>query len=263
MKKFFLIILLALFVSIGVSAQSVKGLSHGGATGLITIPTAKIGWDDSVDIGVDVGYHLIFSDDPDMTHIPKVSVSLFNLAELAFAYDSQGGADYADFIFSGKFNLPLRGTTHLALGGNVQILNDSRWESRETAMQIYVAATYPGTFFGMPAETTVVVGKTLGSSAGAPEDAIDFGMGFSLIFLPDMFRNYIHWITDFANFSYSLHSRGTNPTHRGAFNTGLRFDLSEVPALSRFKLVVDAQLTDLLDRERTFVIGATFGMGIR
>ena len=264
MKKTILIVLLVLFASVGVFAQSAKGMSHNGATGLISIPTARIGWDTSAEIGIDAGYHLIFADRPDTTHIPKVGVSLFKVVEFAFAYDTQGGSKDADMLFNGKFELPIEGATHLALGANMQGLKAKYWgDNREWATQIYVAATYPGTFFKMPAETTVVFGKTFGDDAGAPKKAIDFGMGFDLLLFPDKFKNYIHWISDFSNFSYSLHAIGANAWHRGTFNTGLRFDLSEVAALSKFKFVIDAQVTDLLDEDRTFVIGATFGIGLK
>jgi len=263
MKKTFLIILLVLFAVAGVFAQSAKGMTHNGATGLIAIPNAKIGWDKSADIGIDVGYHAIFAD-PDMTHIPKVSVSLYRLVELAFAYDSQGDSDEADMLFNGKFRLPIDSATHLALGANVQALKTKYWDNdKEYATQLYLAATYPGTFFGMSAETTLVVGKTFGDNAGAPKDAVDFGMGFDLLLFPDKFKNYIHWVSDFSNFSYSLHAIGSNAWIRGTFNTGLRFDLSEIKALSKFKVIIDAQVTDLLDENRTFVLGATFGMGIK
>ena len=263
MKKTFLIMLLVLFATVGVFAQSAKGMTHGGATGLIAIPNAKIGWDKAADIGLDIGYHIIFAD-PDTTHIPKVSVSLFKLVEVAFAYDSQGDSDDADMLFNGKFKLPLSSTTHLAIGANIQSLKASYWgDNRETASQIYVATTYPGTFFKMPAETTVVIGKTFGKDAGVPSGEIDFGMGFDLLLLPSLFKNYIHWISDFSNFSYSLHAIGSNAWYRGTYNTGLRFDLSEVKALSRYKFVIDVQMTDLLDKDRTFVLGATFGMSMR
>ncbi len=265
MKKIFLVMALILIAAMGTFAQSAKGMTHNGATGLISVPTAKIGWDTSADIGIDVGYHAIFAD-PDMTHIPKASVSLFRLVELAFAYDSQGDSDNADMLFNGKFKLPINSSTYLALGANVQALKQPAWygsDDREFATQIYVTATYPGTFFKMPAETTVTLGKTFGKDAGAPDDAIDFGMGFDLLLLPDVFKNYVHWISDFANFSYSLNALGADAGSRGTFNTGFRFDLSEIPALSKFKLVVDAQITDLLDDNRTFVLGATFGMGIK
>jgi len=263
MKKIFFIALLVLFAIAGVYAQSAKGMTHNGATGLIAVPNAKLGWDKSADIGVDVGYHAIFAD-PDTTHIPKASVSLFKLLEFAFAYDSQGDSDEADILLNGKIKLPIDNSTHLALGANIQALKTKYWgDDREYATQIYLAATYPGTFFTMPAETTMVVGKTFGDNAGAPKDAIDFGMGFDLLLFPKQFKNYIHWISDFSNFSYSLHALGSNAWIRGTFNTGLRFDLSEVKALSKFKLIIDAQVTDLLDDNRTFVLGATFGMGIK
>ena len=262
MKKTFLIMLLVIFAVAGAFAQSAKGMTHNGSTGLITVPDAKIGWDKSSDFGLDVGYHLLFAD-PDTTHIPKVSVSLFKFAELAFAYDSQKDSKNADMLFNGKIKLPIDSKTHLAIGANVQALK--YYDNSETATQIYVAATYPGTFFTMPAETTIVLGKTFGDRFGGsiPDDEIDFGMGFDLLMFPDKFKNYIHWISDFSNFSYSQHALGAVALHRGTFNTGLRFDLSEIKVFSKYKFVIDVQVTDLLDDNRTFVLGATFGVPIK
>ena len=261
MKRTFLIMLLVLFATAGVFAQTAKGMTHNGSTGLIVVPSAKIGWDTSAEVGIDFGAHVIFADNPDTVFIPKVSVSLFKLFELAAAYDTQSDSDNSDLLFNAKFRLPINSASHLALGANIQSLQFAG--NRETATQIYVAATYPGTFFKMPAETTMVFGKTFGEDAGVPKKEIDFGMGFALILFPDKFKKYIHWISDFSNFSYSHHAIGANARHRGTFNTGLRFDLSEIPALSKFKFVIDVQGVDLLDKERTFVAGATFGLGLK
>jgi hypothetical protein len=259
MKKLLLLIVVAfLTVAPLVTAQSLKGMSLNGATGLIGIPSGRIGWEHSADVGFDLGYHAIF-DDGDTAHIPKVSLSLFQLAELAFAYDTNRGSDNEDMIVSGKIQLPTQGTA-VALGANLQLLQING--ESENAQQIYLAATYPGTFFRMPAETTVVVGKTFGD-IGPGDEAIDFGMGFDMVLFPDIFQGYVHWINDFANFSYSLTPVGANAGDRGAFNTGLRIDLASNPALSRYKFVIDAILTDALDDNRALALGLAFGAPLR
>lgn len=241
-----------------VTAQSLKGMSLNGATGLIGIPSGRIGWEHSADVGFDLGYHAIF-DGSETAHIPKASISLFQLAELAFAYDTNRGSDNEDMIISGKIQLPTSGTA-VALGANLQLLEIGG--QSENAQQIYLAATYPGTFFRMPAETTVVVGKTFGD-IGPGDEAIDFGMGFDMVLFPDIFQGYVHWINDFANFSYSLHPVGANAGDRGAFNSGLRIDLASHPMLSRYKFVIDAILTDALDDNRAFALGLAFGAPLR
>ncbi len=239
-----------------VTAQSLKGMSLNGSTGLIGIPSGRIGWEHSANVGLDLGYHAILADPT--AHIPKVSMSLFQVAEISFAYDTNGGDDNEDIIIGGKLQLPTRGTA-VALGANFQMLQQNG--TSDNAQQIYLAATYPGTFLGMSAETTVVVGKTFG--AGAGDGDIDFGMGFDLLLFPDVFQGYVHWINDFANFSYSRQAAGANAQQRGAFNTGIRIDLAANPNLSRFKFVIDALLTDALDDNRTFGLGVAFGVPIR
>lgn len=259
--KITLVLVVGVFLGLGpaVTAQSLKGMSLNGATGLIGIPSGRIGWEHSADFGFDLGYHAIFHDQ-EVAHIPKVSISLFKLLELAFAYDTQVGDDNESVILSGKVQLPTTGGTAVALGANFQMLQFNG--NDENAQQIYIAATYPGTFFRMPAETTFVVGKTFGD-VGPGDEAIDFGMGFDLLLLPDIFQGYVHWINDFANFSYSLHPVGADAMFRGAFNTGIRIDLAANPAFSRYKFVIDAMLTDALDDNRTFAMGLAFGAPLR
>jgi len=52
-------------------------------------------------------------------------------------------------------------------------------------------------------------------------NVVDFGMGFDLLLFPQQLQGYVHWINDFANFSYSFQPSGANPFTRGVFNTGL------------------------------------------
>jgi hypothetical protein len=239
-------------------AQSLKGMSLNGQTGLIGIPSGRIGWERTAELGFDLGYHAIL-DDVETAHIPKGSVSLFRVAEVSFAYDTNRGEDNEDFIIGGKIQLPTDRTA-VAIGGTFQSLQQNG--NTETGQQLYVAATYPGDFFSMPAETTFAVGKTFGD-VGPGDEAIDFGMGFDLLLFPDIFQGYIHWINDFANFSYSWNAVGANAAARGAFNTGIRIDLAANPNLSRYKFVIDAMLTDALDDNRTMALGLAFGAPIR
>ncbi|AEF83061.1 hypothetical protein [Leadbettera azotonutricia] len=255
-----LLIALALVAVSGLSAQSsLKGMSLNGATGLYSIPTGRIGWERSSDLGLDLGYHAIIRDNAN--HIPKIGLSLFKWVELTGAVDVQPGDHQNDLIAGVKIQFPLTSTA-IALGGNFQGINTGNpnpWE-RYSAGQIYVAVTYAGQFFTMPAETTVVVGKTF--IEGSRDSNIDFGMGFDLILLPKVFQNYIHWITDFANFTYSVDPFGAGSQHRGTLNTGFRIDLSEIPALNKFKFVVDIFLADAFDEDRAFSVGLVFGIPI-
>jgi hypothetical protein len=257
-KTVVLVLLLVLIVTVGASAQTLKGMSLNGATGLISIPSGRIGWEHSADFGFDLGYHAIIDDDQ-TAHIPKASVSLFKTLELGFAYDSQADSDNADMLFSGKFQLPIKKASAIAVGGNIQQLEQGGTSTNNT--QIYLAATYPGDFFTMPAETTFVVGKSFGDLA--VDEDIDFGMGFDLMLLPDVFQGYVHWINDFANFSYSAQAVGAIAGSRGVFNTGMRIDLGSADMFRGFKFVIDAILTDALDANRAFALGLTFGASLK
>ena len=260
MKKRFILILSVLFIVAAgfAGADSLKGMSLNGSTGLISIPSGRIGWERTADLGIDLGYHAIIDDDV-TTHIPKGSVSLFKMLEVGYAYDSQDDSDNADQIIHGKLQLPIQKATAVAIGGNVQQLQQGGNEF--DYQQIYIAATYPGDFFKMPAETTFVVGKTFGENAS--DEEIDFGMGFDLLLFPEVFQGYIHWINDFSNFSYSMDPIGAVAGSRGVFNTGIRIDLASIPELSEFKFAIDAIVTDALDENRAFALGVAFGAALK
>ncbi|MCL2006543.1 MAG: hypothetical protein FWG77_00515 [Treponema sp.] len=260
-KKFLLFICMMIFLGFAMGPNLEAQMSFNGATGLYSIPSANIGWERSN--GVDIGYHAIFSGG-DSTHIPKIAVSLFNWIELGAAFDIQPAYHYTpdrgtDMIINAKLRIPLANTS-LAIGGNFQRLNFINNDGfAYNAGQVYMAYNYSGLFFNSPARTTVVVGKSFNDNT-TTDSSVDFGMGFSVAVLPRQFGGLVHWITDFANFSYSAEPFGANATHRGVINSGFRFDFSIVPAFSRIKLVVDLVLTDALDSNRAFSAGATFGV---
>lgn len=254
----FLVAVLLLFtLASPVFGQSLKGMSLNGATGLWNIPSARIGWERTADLGINLGYHALL-DDGENANIPKASVSLFQLGEISFAYDAQPEDDHNDLIFGGKFQLPIDRASAVAIGFNIQQLEFGGVE--EDAQQIYLAATYPGDFFGMPAETTVVLGKSFGDPI--PDEWIDFGMGFDLLLFPDTLQGYVHWISDFANFAYSWDPYPRGVIDRGVFNTGIRIDVAANPALSEYMFVIDVLATDLLDEARSLGLGIAFGAPI-
>jgi opacity protein-like surface antigen len=247
-------------------SQSLKAMGLNGATGLFAIPSGRIGWEHVADIGVDIGtaYNFVKED-----AFAKLGMSLFKWVEISAATDFQryvsGFADRnvyneilnnTDTILGVKVQLPTKRTA-VALGGNVQMINHVDYR---TAGQIYLAATYPGSFFGMPAETSFALGYTFRKEYTSN---IDFGMGFDLDLAPDIFQHFVHWVTEFSNFSYSDEPLGAEPFFRGCLNTGLRIDLSTIPVLSKFKLSVDLIATDLFDEgARSFVMGLIFGIPV-
>ena len=241
--------------------HSLSGMSFNGSTGLYSIPSGRTGWEDSSSFAIDLGYHAIITEGK-ATHIPKMSFSLFRWVELSAAMDFQPkehNQNQTDFIGGLKLQLPISRTS-LALGGNIQALNFSNKNINYIAGQVYIAVTFAGQFFDMPAETTVVLGKTFIEDQS--DSNVDFGMGFELVLFPSVFEGFVRWITDFANFSYSVEPFSANAWYRGVLNTGIRLDLSAIPPLSRFKFNVDVLMTDAFDDTRAFSAGVVFGIPI-
>jgi hypothetical protein len=263
----------------GGEVNTIKGMSLNGATGLIATPTAQIGWERSNEIGLDFGYHAVFFDDG-LTHIPKAALSLFKKGEIHIAYDSVGSDRYSDDIsfpktdpqaglLGGKFQFYKEGVSAVAVGGNLQYIDEYR-NKNWTAGQVYLVATYSGAFFGMPSATSVTIGKSFSEKHDGRRlveyQDIDFSMGFELTLLPEVFKNYIQWINDFSNYSYSVLPAGSYTERRGSYNTGLRIDPIKN---NQFKFVVDAIVADVFDDEddhgnggRSFIVGLTFGVGL-
>jgi hypothetical protein len=234
-------------------------MGFNGSTGLFNVPSGRIGWERSADLGMDLGYHGIVNSG--MANIPKISLSLFKLLEISAALDIQNpsysNVSTMDGILGLKFQIPID-TTAIAIGGNIQFFDAEKNRVNDIAGQVYAAVTYSGTFFNMPAETTMMFGTTIRGGRGTT--SIDFGMGFDLILLPSVFQNFLHWITDFSNFSYSDSPWGVDSANRGSLNTGFRVDLSMIPALNNFKFVMDIVATDILDSDRSFAFGIVFGV---
>ena len=253
MKKIFTTAALAIFclaLCTASWAEAFKSASIGGATGLITTPNANTGWEGN-NMAIDFAYHYLSAGE---NSIPKVSLQLFGKAEVGAAYDMQKEKDSNDLLVHGKFRFYGSGSSALAIGGNYQMIKI--YDSEYTAGQIYLAATHTGEFFGMPAETTIVIGKTFGNRNVVDKNNIDFSMGFDLDFLPNFFKGYVHWLTDFANYSYSVDPRGAN-SWRGVFNTGIRLAILRE---SRFKWNIDVLFTDVLDSNRDWAAGSSFGL---
>ena len=306
MKKMVTVFVFMVLVFAGTSAagaQSLKGQSLNGSTGLFSIPSGRIGWERSSDLGLDFGYRAIINKGG-TAHIPSFAISLFKWVEFSAAFDIQPDFNYQytqdskwydegqkndDLLFGIKVQLPTNAKNEknpaVALGTNIQLINvadnDENIQPQAnfhyTAFQFYIAVTYAGTFFTMPAETTVAFGKTVYAGGIDNNSDIDFGMGFDLILFPDVFKSFVHWIIDFANFDYSDNSwpnvlyHNSGPAwYRGILNTGVRIDLAQIPPLNKFKFALDLVFNDLFDasgsnrgsRGRSFTVGAVFGVSI-
>jgi len=284
MKRIFTIVSLVTFALIIIpftSAQTansagVSGQSINGSTGLFTIPSGRIGWDKTKNFGLDFGYRSIINTEIGTAHIPAVTLTLFKTVEISTAFDIQprmNNADYNennDILFGLKIKLPTAPSTPISIGCNIHLLNIDNDRFNYNAYQPYIAITYGGTFFTMPAETTILFGKTFYSDGPNNNSNIDFGMGFDIIIFPNVFKNAIHWIIDFTNFGYSDHAwpnysnrYQSSAVWRGILNTGFRLDLSTIPAISNYKFLIDFIFNDLFDDgNRSFTVGAVFGLEI-
>ena len=252
----------------GLAAQSqepgaVKGMSLSGATGLFSIPTARTGWERASSFAIDLGYHTIISEGY-LSHIPKLSMSLFRFLELSAALDFQPDGfinpdSTTDLIAGAKIQIPLDNIS-IALGGNYQRLNTFNDDHHHNAGQVYMAFTYMARIFNSPAETSVVFGKTfMGNNT---DSSIDFGVGFNIVLLPGQFGSFLNWVTDFANFSYSAEPFGADSWFRGVINTGLRLDFSAIKAFNKLRFAVDIMLADAFDTNRAFSAGLVIGVPI-
>jgi len=285
MKKIFTIICLITFALLLVpsafaqstDAAGFRGQSINGSTGLFSIPTGRVGWDRTKNFGIDFGYRAVINNDMGVAHIPAITMTLFKAVEISAAFDIQPDYIYEgnketnnDLLLGLKIKLPTTPTTPISIGFNFHPINIESEHHNYFAYQPYVAITYRGSFFAMPAETTVVFGKTFYSGGRDNNSNIDFGMGFDIILFPDVFKNTVHWIIDFANFGYSDHAwpnnwggSQTSAVWRGILNTGFRIDLSSIPALNKYKFLIDFIFNDLFDAgQRSFTVGAVFGLEI-
>lgn len=262
MKKRILITLIIAIILGGIlSAQStVKGISANGITGLITTPTARIGWEKS-DLGLDLGYSMM-SDDNDTTHIPRVTLSLFKKFEVAAAY-AMGEVD-GGIMLNGKFQFYKNGGSSFAAGLDYSTYDyDTNTQSNdpETLLRPYFVATYGGNFFDTPAVTSVTFGWDLDEGDGMEFDNFNYSMGFELSLFPKTLKNFAFLITDFANYNFSRYSgaSGVNANSRGIFNAGIRLDPMKS---SEYKLIIDIIGTDMLDPNRGLMLDATFGLAL-
>ena len=261
-KRTVLLLLIAVMASAAVfgqatSASAVNGMTFNGSTGLIVVPDARVGWENSK-VGVDVGYGFVFTGAEEMDHLPRFAVTLFKKFEVSGALhlgDVAGDTELLNFVLGGKFQLYKKSGAALALGGDIEMANDDY--AAGNSSKLYLAATYGGDFFNMPAVTTATFGWQMAENGDFPTSQFLYGMGFSMGLFPSTFKDYVYWITDFSNFSYTVFGSRINAGDRGAFNTGVR--INPVKG-GRFNLVIDVVGVDLLDNNNRG-LGATVSGG--
>jgi hypothetical protein len=265
MKKPLLLLLAGLgCFSLWAQEDGLSSMGLNGVTGLYVIPTARIGFAGS-GMGFNAGYHTLIhraaGSGVDMNHLLRANFSFLRMFEVSGAFDIQPddvmGKDPNDILTGFKFQLPI-GAIPIAVGSNFQWHNIGR-KGDHWALQIYGAVSYSADIFNWPSETTLVIGHTFREDDA--DSDIDFGMGFDLIILPAYLKDFLHLLIDFSNFSYSGDPWGPDAWYRGVLNTGLRVDLSQIPALSNFNIAVDVFLADAFD-DKDLGGGRSFGLGI-
>lgn len=259
MKKLVILLLVLCVVTGVLSAQSsVKGISANGTTGLMTTPTARIGWE-RLDFGLDIGYSFLSGGGDNTTHIPRVTLSLFRKAEIAVAYATDLDK-LSGFMLNGKFQFYKEGGSALAMGLDYSTYD---WGSNAyvSLLRPYIVTTYSGRFFNSPAITSMTLGWDLDRGNGLEFDNFNYSMGFEMSLFPQYFKNYIYWMSDFANYDFSAYggATGVRASSRGIFNTGIRIDPIKD---SQYKFVIDVVGTDLLDSNRGFMMDVTFGFAL-
>lgn len=263
MKKgsvLFLSAMIALCVTVPAMAQkntsagTAKGLCTNGLTGIITTPSARIAWE-SADIGLDV--HYTFMQTP-ATHVPSATISFFKMAEVAIASEISN-SEWTNLFINGKFQVYKSGGAALAVGANTEFyFPGGETSNAMNSASAFFIATYSGSFFNMPAVTSMLLGWQF-LELDRYASNFNFSMGFEMTLLPSTFKNYVFWITDFGNYSYVLApASGINAGSRGCFNTGLRFDILKK---GNMKLQIDVVGTDLLDEDRGILGSLVFGIG--
>ncbi len=258
-KSAFCLLVVLLLAAAGLSAQTTAGSTNGmtlnGATGLIIVPDARIGWENAK-IGVDVGYGFVWTGGQTFDHLPRFDVSLGKIAEIhgLFQFHENANNDLRNVVLGAKFQIHKSGGSALALGGDVEMANVAT-DVMDVSSKIYLAATYSGNFFNIPAVTTATIGWQMFNRGDFSSQFI-YGMGFSMSLFPDAFKNHVFWITDFSNFSYVVSDSYIN-LGRGAFNTGVR-----IRPLSKgsFNLIIDVLGVDLLDTSRGMAVNVSGGM---
>jgi len=290
-KSFVVSAIAVVFCAFGIAAfaESYTTQSVSGATGLITTPTAHVGWQDKKSFGLDLGYHLL----PDFNgwgNVVKATFSFLGRAELGGAWDIQlrdkpNDKNEQDVWLHGKFKIFNDPCCALAIGGNFQWIDIGNDNTEGRVFQLYLAYTFLQSVFNMPVETTFVIGKTMSVDrikAGyrkrgnerqlyvrtdkddpySRKGDIDFSVGFDFDLLPQYLKHYVHWVTDFANYSYSVDPMGALPRYRACANTGLRILPLGSSKSRNLKWNVDLLLTDFFDHNREWAVGTTIGFGL-
>ena len=266
MKKLFILFFsFAVILPLAAQRKNLDAMSLNGATGIYVVPTARVGFSDAP-MGFNAGYHTNFfkplDSEMNFNHLLQFNISFFRMFELSGTFDIQPEIpenNGNDILTGVKFQLPV-GSVPIAFGGNVQYRALGKENVKHWAFQVYGAVTYQADIFGWPVETTLVVGHTFLEESG--DSNIDFGMGFDLIILPKYLGNFLHFLIDFANFSYSADPWGADAWGRGVFNTGFRVDLGQIRVFKKFTFAIDVFLADAFDSGDSTGSGRSFGAGI-
>lgn len=228
--------------------RSISGTTLSGSTGHIVTPSAGMLWEDS-GFSLSTAYALIATQDSGLAHIPSVNVGLFRQLELNLAMDSLDGV--IDLLGGIKWKFFDSGTTEIAFGLSGQVLGIGKENERAFGGQTYVVSTFQSALFDQPALTSVLIGYTFQKDMSSD---IDFSVGFDAPLFPSVFSDYVSFVFDVGNVSYSMNPSGNNPD-RGIVNAGIRINPIDI-ITDQFRVSANVYGLDLLDgADRSFSAG--------
>ncbi len=231
------------------------GMTLTGLSGLVVVPDAQIGHGGG-SLGLNLGYSLILAGGPVFDHLPRFLLTISKKFELAGLLHI-GEDGLKNGVVSTKFQVLEKEGTMLALGGDIELPNSDMAQGENA--KIYLSATFRSRVFNLPAASTMTFGWNL-LYKGDFSSQLIYGMGLSIGLLPKARHNFLLWVTDYSNFSYSVHGALVDAADKGALNTGLRFNPTKD---GDFNLIIDIMATDLLDTSRgvSFSIWGGFLLG--
>ncbi len=166
-------------------AGAVNGMTLNGATGLILVPDARIGWE-RAKFGLDLGYGFVWTGGNNVDSLPRFSFSFLKRAEVygLLHLATAGNEPFRNFVLGGKFQAVKSGGSAVAFGADVEFANNAPSGTNDyVSSKLYASVTYGGDFFSIPSVTSAAFGWQWWNK-GKFSSQFVYGMGFSVSLLP-------------------------------------------------------------------------------
>ncbi len=211
------------------------GISMGGSTGYIVMPSAEIA-PRAHNSSVTTAYSATLTNGQ-AVHIPSLTVALSDELEVNAAVDI---ATNVDLLINGKYQISKKGSTSFAAGLLAQVSDITN--SNDLSAQIYGVSTFENNIMDFPSKTSLLLGYTFKQNLNTN---INFAMGFETPIFRETFHDNVVFIMDFGNVSYSTTPSAGDADDRGLINIGLR--LLPVEFLQSTYFGFDIRALDLFD----------------